>query len=302
MPDPITIFRGSSGLNVKIDPARLTFDPGTGIDDLAVAVNVDHDRTGRVGRRKGFAATAITTACHSLWCDGGEALYVAGSTLCRLSPSYTSQTLASVTSGARMSYFQLDTRAFWMNGYEKGYIEAGVNNAWVKGAYVGPDTTRQLSDPPVGHLIAYEHGRAWVAQGAVVWYSPAYTLNAFDLARDFLPFESRLTMLGPVKGGVFFSTDQSIYFGAGADPRAMELLQVANYPAIEGTMAKFDMKKFGDGSQGGVGLIWTSTEGVCIGTPGGEFINLTSKNLVYPKALRGAGICFDGRYVSTLEP
>jgi hypothetical protein len=277
MPEPLTIF-------------------------LAVAVNVDHDRTGRISRRKGFTATGITAACHSLWCDGGQALYVTGTSLCLLSPSYTQQVLATVTAGARMSYFQLDARSYWMNGYEKGYIEAGVNNAWVKGVYVGPDTTRQLSDPPIGHLIAYDHGRAWVAQGGVVWYSPPYTLTAFDLSRDYLPLESRITMLWPVKGGVFFSTDQSVYFGAGPDPRTMDLHQVANYPAIEGTAAKLDMRKLGDGTQSGVGVIWTSTDGICVGTPGGEFINLTAKKLVYPKALRGSGVCFDGRYVATLEP
>ena len=302
MAQPITIFRGSAGLNVKVDPARLPFSAETGIQDLAVAVNVDHDTTGRVSRRKGFTATAITGAVHSLWCDGGAALYVAGTSLCLLSPSYTSQVLATVTSGARVSYFQLEARSYWMNGYEKGYVEAGVNNSWVKGSYVGPDTTRQLFDPPIGHLIAYEHGRVWVAQGSVVWHSEPYDLGAFDLARNFLPFESRITMLRPVKGGVYFSDSARVYFGAGPDPRAMDLITVADAPAIEGTDQKLDMKKFGDGSTSGVGAIWTSADGICAGLPTGQVINLTHKKLTYPKALKGAAICFDGRYVVALEP
>lgn len=302
MPEPITIFRGSNGLNVKTDPVRIAFDPASGIQDLAAAINVDHDRTGRVSRRKGFAATVITTACHSLWCDGGEALFVTGSSLCRLSPSYTYQVLATVTPGARMSYFQVDARAYWMNGFEKGYIDTGANLPWVRGVYVGPDTTRQYSEPPIGHLIAYDHGRVWIAQGSVVWYSPPYTLNAFDLSRDFLPFESRMTMIRPVRGGVFFSDEKATYFGAGPDPRAMQIASVAAYPAIEGTDSKLDMRKFGDGSLSGVGAIWTSTEGVVVGTPDGQIINLTNRKLSYPKALRGAGTCFDGRYVAALEP
>jgi len=302
MPEPITIFRGSNGLNVKTDPTRIPFDPGTGIQDLAVAVNVDHDRTGRVSRRKGFAATAITTAVHSLWCDGGPCLLVSGSSLCLLSPSYTTQTLATVTAGARMSYFKLESRSYWMNGFEKGYIEASANNAWVGSAYVGPDKTRQFSDPPIGHRIAYEHGRVWIAQGSVVWYSEPYSLNDFDLARDFLPFESRMVMLRPVKGGVFFSDSQRTYFGAGADPRSMELLPVSESPAIEGTDQPLDMVKFGDGSNAGLGAIWTAKNGVCVGMPTGQVVNLTYKKLTYPSALKGASICFDGRYVSTLEP
>lgn len=302
MPEPITIFRGSSGLNVKVDPVRIHFDQAAGIEDLAVAVNIDHDSTGRIRRRKGFTVTPITAACHSIWCDGGEALYVTGTTLCRLSPSFTYQVLATVTAGARMSYFQVDTYSYWMNGFEKGYIEAGANNAWVKGAYVGPDTTRQYSDPPIGHLIAYEHGRVWVAQGSIVWYSEPYALGAFDLSRCFLQFESRMTMLAPVKGGVFFSDGKAIHFGAGPDPRAMELVKVADYGAIEGTVAKLDMRKLGDGTQSGIGIIFASTEGICVGTSGGDFVNITHRKLFYPKALKGAGICFDGRYVVALEP
>jgi len=175
MPEPIVIFRGSNGLNVKTDPTRIPFNAELGLADLAVAVNIDHDSTGRVSRRKGFAATSVTAAVHSLWCGGGPCLFVTGTSLCLLSASYTYQVLATVTSGARMSYFQLESQTYWMNGYEKGYIEAGVNNSWTKGTYVGPYTTRQFSDPPIGHLIAYEHGRTWVAQGNVVWYSEPTT-------------------------------------------------------------------------------------------------------------------------------
>ena len=302
MPDPITIFRRSNGLNVKTDPTRIPYDPSTGIEDLAVAVNIDHDQTGRVSRRKGFAATAATSAVHSIWCDGGPCLLVSGSSLCLLSPSYTTQALATVTAGARMSYFQLESRSYWMNGFEKGYVEAGVNNAWVRTTYVGPSTTRQFSDPPIGHLIAYEHGRVWIAQGSVAWFSEPYSLNDFDLARGFLPFESRMTMLRPVKGGVFFSDSQRTYFGSGTDPRAMDLIPVSESPAIEGTDHPLDMVKFGDGSVNGLGAIWTAKNGVCVGMPTGQVINLTFKKLSYPSALKGASICFEGRYVATLEP
>lgn len=302
MAEPIVIFRGSSGLNIKADPVRIQFDQQTGIQDLAVAVNVDHDRTGRVSRRKGFAATAVTAAVHSLWCDGGACLFVTGESLCQLGANYAYSALATVTAGARVSYFQLDSRSYWQNGYEKGYIEAGVNNAWVRGDNIGPATTRQFSDPPIGHLIAYEHGRAWIAQGPVVWYSEPYSLNDFDLARGFLPFESKITMLRPVKGGVFFSDQQRTYFGAGADPKEMDLQVVSESPVIEGTDQRLDLVKFGDGTIAGQGAIWAAQNGICIGMPTGQLLNLTSKKLSYPSALRGAGICFDDRYVLSLEP
>lgn len=302
MPEIIPILRSSSGLNVKTDPARIRFDPETGVQDLAAAVNVDHDRTGRISRRKGFTATAFTSAAHSLWWGGGACLFVSGTSLYILSSSYTASAVATVTAGARVRYLHLDTRDYWMNGHEKGFVEAGANNAWVKGAYVGPDTTRQLSDPPIGHLIAYGHGRAWIAQGSVGWYSEPFDLGSFDLSRNFLPFESRLTMLRPVKGGVFFSDSERTYFGAGTDPRSLDLTVVAESPVIEGTDADLYMEQFGDGSMSGIGAIWTAANGICVGTPGGQVLNLTHTKLNYPNALRGAGICVNGRYVATLEP
>lgn len=302
MAQPIVIFRGSNGLNVKLDPARIRFDPDVGLADLAVAVNVDHDITGRVSRRKGFTATSVTSPAHSLWCDGGACLFVTGTSLCQLGSDYTYSSLATVTAGARVSYFQLDSRSYWQNGFEKGYVEAGLNNAWTRSAYVGPDTTRQFSDPPIGHLIAYEHGRVWVAQGATVWYSEPYSLNDFDLARGFLPFESRVSMIRPVKGGVFFSDQYRTYFGAGPDPRAMDLIVVSDYPAIEGTDTKMEMSKFGDGSLSGIGGIWTSSGGICVGSPDGHVFNLTHRKLEYPKSIEGAGICIKDRYVVALQP
>jgi len=52
----------------------------------------------------------------------------------------------------------------------------------------------------------------------------------------------------------------------------------------------------------GIGAMWASTKGICVGTPDGRLINLTSRRLDYPGAIFGAGICFDDRYVCTLEP
>jgi len=39
-----------TGLNTKVDPVRLEYDPKTGVEELSVAYNVDIDDTGRVGR------------------------------------------------------------------------------------------------------------------------------------------------------------------------------------------------------------------------------------------------------------
>jgi hypothetical protein len=136
----------------------------------------------------------------------------------------------------------------------------------------------------------------------VVWYSEPYDLGAFDLARGFLPVETRVRMIRPVKGGIFFGDELRTYFAAGADPRAMDLITVAESPVIEGTDARLQMKDFGDGSMSGIGAIWTARDGVYVGTPDGQAINLTHRKTDFPAAVRGAGVVISGRYVATLEP
>jgi hypothetical protein len=302
--EPITIFRASTGLNTRIDPARITFDPQTGIADLAVAVNVNIDATGRVGRRKGFAATAQTGSCHSLWSDGGDnCFFASGTSLYALSTSYEATRIATVTAGAPVSYFALDGRTYWMNGYERGYIEQRVNNAWERTvSYVGPANTRSLSDPPLGHLIAYGFGRVFVAQGSTVWYSEPFDLNAFDLSKNFLPFEGRISMMRLLAGGMWVSTNEAIFFLPGGDPLGTGPVKMADYAAINGTDAEVDLSKIGGGEMNGIGVIWTATNGICIGTPDGLLMNLTQRKFSYPKSVTGAGICFDDRYVTTIEP
>lgn len=307
MGNPITIFRGSMGLNTKTDPHRIPFNPETGLQDLAVAVNVDHDRTGRISRRKGFSQTIVQVPCHSLWSEGGTCLFVSGSTMYLLGKDYLRRAVTTVTPSAQVSYTLIDNRVYWVNGYEKGFIENGVNYDWVRGDYVGPETTRQFFDPPVGHIVCYWNGHIWIAEGPVIWFSDTYDLNAFELEHGVLPFESRIAMLHPVKDGIYISDQHITYFADGPNPDEMNLRPVTDYPAIEGTDVTLDMRKFGDGTFPGTGVIspgviWTSPQGIVVGAYNGMILNLTSQKIKYPSALRGAGICFDDRYITTLEP
>jgi hypothetical protein len=307
MAKPILAFSASSGLNVKVDPARLPYNPKTGVQDLAVAVNIDHDSTGRPSRRKGFAATVRTEAAHSMFCEGGECVFVTGTSLCVLDSSYGYASVATVTAGARLAAMQLNNAVYWLNGYEKGYIKDSVNYSWIKGDYVGPDTTRQLSDPPIGSRLAYFNGRIYVAQGNVLWYSEPYATGAFDLARNFIPFEERIRMVRPVRDGIFVGTDKRTIFLVGDNPRDVKFIEVADYPPIEGTDAKLDLSITGleVPEFSGSGAIWTSEKGICVGSSGGLFINVTRRKLSYPRATFGAGLFIEAneaRYVATLEP
>jgi hypothetical protein len=302
MTETVNIFSGSNGLNTRTDPARLSFDPDTGVQDLAVAYNVDHDRTGRISRRKGYSATARTEDIHSLFCDGGACVFVTGTSLCQLHADYSYSVVATVTSGARVGYLQLHNRVYWANGFEKGYIENSVNHSWVAGTYYGPVTTRQYSDPPIGTRLAWFGGSIFVIQGNAAWYSNLFDLNAFDLSRNFYQFQTSIRMWRPIADGIYVSTERNTYFLPGAVSNDLGRMQVADYPAVEWTDANVPLEKIGSGEVKGIGAIWTSTEGICVGLPQGQMLNLSLKKIKYPNSRRGAGIVIDDRYIGLLEP
>jgi len=306
MAKPITIFRASTGLNQKVDPSRVKFDGQTGVQDLTVAYNVDHDQTGRINRRKGYAVTARTEAVHSLWCDGGPCLFVTGTSLCLLGADMSYTALATVTSGATVDYEQVEEKAYWVNGYEKGIVENGSNSSWVRGTYYGPETKRNLSDPPIGTLVAAHSGHIYVARGKNLFYSDAYDFNAFDLSRGFLPFEHGLRMVRPVAGGIFVGTEAAVYFLAGKDPKRFEVEMVAESPVVRGTDVKLDLSDIGyeDLRQNmtGVGAMWTCHAGIYMGLPNGMAYNLTYKKLTKRSGLAGSGLVINDRYVALLNP
>jgi hypothetical protein len=108
-------------------------------------------------------------------------------------------------------------------------------------------------------------------------------------------------MMCPVKNGMYIGTDRKTYFISGFPPAYEETL-LAEYPPVEGTAKKINLSKFGSGELRGIGWIWTSTEGVCVGAPEGVFINVTERKVDFDNARFGAGIVIDDRYVATLQP
>ena len=305
----ITVFSGAKGLNTKTDPVRIDFNPKTGVTDLAAAVNVDIDDTGRISRRKGF--TKVKTAdCHSLFCDGGECVYASGTSLYILGSDYTSRSVATVTEGAKLSYAQVNDVLFYTNGYEKGLIRDGVADDWEKGTYVGPTTDREISNPPIGTHIGWYKARMYVSQANVVWYSEPFSYGAFDLARNHLLFANPVTMIRPVKSGIFFSTSDKTYYVGGDEPREFNLRLVADYPAISYTDCSTTLRVLFDKngnpffnlSGGAKSAIWNSIHGPCYGASDGSFYALLEDKITLPNGITGSGLVTGSRYIALTNP
>ena len=304
----IKIFNGSLGLNNRIDPARLRTNAEDYISCLAEAVNVDIDNSGRISRRKGFKATTETGNCHSMFCDGGDCLLVSGDKIYRLNKDYTKTELGSgLTPGAKMAYVQVAGKIYHCNGHENGiynhataFENYSVSN-WTAGSYVGQATTKTFSDPPVGETLEYFKARIYIGKGETVWYTERRAYSWVNLADNWIDFDSPVTMIQAVDGGLFISTTKETFFFAGNSPLEFDKKKVSDYPAIKGTDTKVEGSLVEDGITGRL-PVWVSKSGICLGLPDGGIINLTEKKLVYPPSNYGVGAIVDSKYIGLLEP
>jgi len=149
--------------------------------------------------------------------------------------------------------------------------------------------TQHLRPAPAGQCLGYHAGSALVASGSRIYPSQPFAPELFDLRRA-MPMPDRVSMIAPVKSGVFVGTGTSIVWLAGADFKALDYRKVAAYGVIPGTLAYCDASVIGDGSRKGVAAMWASTRGLCVGFDDGSLENLTQTRFAYPVQERGTAI------------
>jgi hypothetical protein len=143
-----------------------------------------------------------------------------------------------------------------------------------------PLQTLNKIPPMPGHIVSHYRGHMLIARDSFLFYSDPYRYHLFDW-RQFLPIGARLTMVAPVKDGLFIGTPEATYFAGGTSPDKMELISVANYGVAEGTLVYVDKKDtpYLARVPGDVFAVWTSPQGVCIGGDGGFFLNLSGDRM-----------------------
>jgi hypothetical protein len=297
-------IKHSQGLANKIDPARIQYSPKEGVLHYAEAYNVDFDITGAVSRRLGFIETGVTADTHSFFDAGEYCIIVSGTSLFLLAGDNSTKGIRSgLTPGKYMSYCQVGSNVIYMNGSESGIVRDGASWTYVKAVDSRyPDATREYSDPPIGTIVRFFSGRTYIADGNTLWYSEPYSINLFRRAANYVSFPGKIVMVAPVMGGLFVSTVSKIYFLSGRDPKKFELITVSHYPAIEGTDVEADGIALNAGKVSPLPVqIFTTTQGICVGTSEGQMVNLTYDILEYPKSLRGCAVYTGKKYIVSLE-
>ena len=155
---------------------------------------------------------------------------------------------------------------------------------------VSPLLTQFLQPPPAGDHIAYANGYMLVASGSRLYPSEPYAPELFDY-RKAAPFLDRVTMVAPVKGGVWIGLDSQIVWMTGDTPEVWDYKAAADYGVIPGTLWFADAGVINDGqATGEMAAFFASKRGLCVGLPGGRLVNLTEQRYAYPSMDRGAGI------------
>jgi len=298
---PVTLLKGTVGLNNIFDPLRIKDNYKSDMCELAEAYNVDIDSSGRVSRRKGWTITSITEDCHSIFCDGGDCLFVSGGSLYRLNKDYSRTGIRSgLSSGRRMSYCQVASDIYYTNGCENGYVRGDISYVWYAKPYVGPATTKIFNDPPLSTLIEAHSSRIYAAVRNGIEYSEPFSYGWFSSANNFIALRSTPSMLRSVVDGIYVGLDDSVIFLSGRNPTEFEYNVVSNYPILVGTDVKIDGKYLNKNVTGKC-IMWTSKDGIYVGLPGGQIDNLTKDKLIYPSKNVGCAVCKDNKYITLMK-
>jgi hypothetical protein len=147
-----------------------------------------------------------------------------------------------------------------------------------------PLRTQFMGAAPAGQLVGYYNGRAYVAQGRFLWYSQPYEFELFDLMNSYLAFPSEVKTFAPVSDGVFVGSEDETVFLHGDDPAEFKRRQVADYGTVLGTEQEIPEYYVLDEKQRNLGpqVMWMSKQGVCLGSNGGHYKNLTGGRYILP--------------------
>lgn len=287
----LPLFVKTKGLNTVIDCSESGYSQSSGVSFLAEALDVCVSDTGKIVRRSGFVKKT-SGDYHSMFSYLGLSLLASGDSIYRLNPDYSTTLVKSgLTTGATYDYVGVNEDVYYTNGHEIGIIGKNAEwKSWSFTQYVGPVKNKTFQQPPVGHLITYHNGRMYMAVDNAVFHSEPFFYAAFDFARGYIPFSSRIRLLKAIPDGIFIGTEKEIFFLKGTGPADFQMETVADYPALINlsSMTTIDGQYIASGKMFiGKCAVIPTTKGICIGGKSwaGYFKNISIDSIKYPSAL-----------------
>jgi hypothetical protein len=144
--------------------------------------------------------------------------------------------------------------------------------------------TMFMGPAPAGQLVSSYNGCMYVAQDNFLFYTPPFEYELFDQRSGFLSFASRITMFAPTIGGVFLGTSTHTIFLEGMGPESFVARPLAPVGVVEGTSHIVRGDVLAKDNEPEPVVLWLSTKGVTLGSPGGVIKNLTGDRWIMPSA------------------
>ena len=291
-----TIFKRSLGINNRLPPHRIEVDADSGGIAFQRIVNFDIDESGGLSTRPahemvsdGFWQSLHSTGARGFGVRNDELryFYVEGD------GSLSSKVIEGGV-GHSLSFCSVNDTTFFTSRSLFGKIENNIFVPWVAGQYVGPPTDKSFSPPFAADLVTFYAGRTVLALDNFIAFSEPFAFSWFDLHGSSIVLDSAITAWKPIETGMFISTETAVYFLEGKSPESFSLRVVHDFPIIRGCVApgRVDLALAGF-QDGGRGVAFLARDGVCIGSPSGEVVNVTRMRVEQPSSLLWGGAALD---------
>lgn len=138
-----------------------------------------------------------------------------------------------------------------------------------------------LMEPmPAGAIVRGSNGRLLVARGSYLHYSEPFAPALCNPNKGFIAFDSDVTVIEPVKTGVFVATEDATYFLAG-DIAEAELDKKLPYGGVLGS---------GGCAPDNLRCWWMSARGLVVANADGSVKNVQEDQVVVDPATAGASL------------
>lgn len=168
--------------------------------------------------------------------------------------------------------FDADTASFLISDHEEGR----------------QPKTQFLDLLPFGYHLKAFGSRLFVGTDDFVFYSEAFQPHLSNTAHSFLPCTGFVSMLQPIKTGVYIADQAGVRFYRGEDPTTFEVMEVSTEHVVFGTAVavpgEFLPRELGNSD---VAAVWLSPSGYQVGLPSGEVVRLHSSQVQLPKYVQG---------------
>lgn len=296
-PDSLMIQQ-FAGLKNTVNPERMA--PG----DLVRATNIDLDDVGQARRRRG--KTKVNTSAHHSIYNFGTIVYgVRGTELGIIYPDYSFESLKTGIGPEPIAYVTVGDDVFFSSLDNSGVIHADKTvDDWgavtSEGTWLSPviNPTSTLSEisgkllgkPPMATSLCLYNGRIYLANERTLWATELYMYNYVDKTRNYILFESEITVLGTVDTGMYVGTRDGVYYLTGVLGQ-MKQSKVLNAAAIPGSLVNVTAELVRpERNASKQAVVFMTTAGLVAGLDAGFIHNMTETKVLFPDATSSAAM------------